>query len=114
MPNGPSYIPPPPPPQFPLPPPITNAPRVTTRKRIIGQGFKPFGEFKVKELKDFIKASKKLHTIKNYSKMKKPQLIEALTKDFYIENGILYHYLNKKKDLHTLPQQPQHRKNAPF
>jgi hypothetical protein len=57
MPNGPSYIPPPPPPQLPVPP-IPNAPRVTTRKRIIGQGFKSFDEYKVKELKDFIKASK--------------------------------------------------------
>jgi hypothetical protein len=49
-----------------------------------------FNKLTVKQLKALIKHFKDHHTIKNYSKMKKQQLITELENRFVITNGVLY------------------------
>jgi hypothetical protein len=49
-----------------------------------------FNKFTVKQLKALIKHFKEHHTIKNYSRMKKQQLITELENRFAINNGVLY------------------------
>jgi hypothetical protein len=49
-----------------------------------------FNKLTVKQLKALIKHFKEHHTIKNYSRMKKQQLIIELENRFVIINGVLY------------------------
>jgi hypothetical protein len=49
-----------------------------------------FSKFTVKQLKALIKHFKDHHTIKNYSKLKKAQLIEQLDSRFEIKDNQLY------------------------
>jgi hypothetical protein len=49
-----------------------------------------FNKLTVKQLKALIKHFKDHHTIKNYSRMKKQQLITELENRFEINNGVLY------------------------
>jgi chaperonin cofactor prefoldin len=49
-----------------------------------------FGTFTVKQLKKLISDFKKYHTIKNYSKMRKQQLVAELDNRFEIRNAQLF------------------------
>jgi hypothetical protein len=49
-----------------------------------------FGNFTVKQLKKLISDFKKYHTIKNYSKMRKQQLVAELDNRFVINHGQLF------------------------
>lgn len=55
-----------------------------------------FDSLKVHQLKAIIKKFKDYHTIKNYSKMKKTELIKELNKYFNVVNGIIYQKKEKE------------------
>ena len=49
-----------------------------------------FNTLTLKELKLLLKELREYHSIKNYSKMKKPELVEALSARFNMVSGNLY------------------------
>jgi len=63
---------------------------------ISGEGIKKnkskgiFDKYTVSQLKNMITTYKEHHTIKNYSKMKKKDLISELERYFYIKDNIIY------------------------
>jgi hypothetical protein len=62
-----------------------------------------FNKYTVKQLRDLISKYSKSHTIPNYSKMKKADLISLLEKRFVIYNNVLHekpiHYPSKPIDI---------------
>jgi hypothetical protein len=65
-----------------------------------------FNNYTITQLKSIIRTYKEHHTIKNYSKLKKLQLVETLNNFFYIENNLLY------KKVNTPQQMPEVKKPA--
>jgi len=56
-----------------------------------------FSDYNLPQLKKIVKQYSEYHTIKNYSKMTKPQLVNALEEHFKILDGNLY-----KKNVHNM------------
>jgi hypothetical protein len=63
---------------------------VILKKEFLLLSYKMFSTFTVKQLKALIKQFKDHHKIKNYSKLKKAQLVEQLESRFEIKDNQLY------------------------